>query len=107
LYRCILEIVNCALYLSRQGGDFGADTVIAILTTNNFNNISHPLVTETLSASKQEGTVEALTVISFLTHIFILVSAWITSTLKFCPIYNKLPIYFENEKYKKSMLHFG
>lgn len=54
-FRCVLEIINCALYLSRQGGDFGTETVIAILTTNNFTNVSHPLVKETLSSSRQEG----------------------------------------------------
>ncbi|XP_060575819.1 nonsense-mediated mRNA decay factor SMG5-like [Ruditapes philippinarum] len=59
---CALEIVNCALYLSRQGGDFGADTVIAILTSSGFNAIKNPVVKQTLATSKQEGvSVENIT----------------------------------------------
>jgi hypothetical protein len=50
-----MEIINCALYLSRQGGDFGADTVIAILTSSGFNAIKHPAAKQALAASKQEG----------------------------------------------------
>ncbi|XP_053405095.1 nonsense-mediated mRNA decay factor SMG5-like [Mercenaria mercenaria] len=59
---CVLEMVNCALYLSRQGGDFGADTVIAILTSSGFNAIKNPVVKQTLATSKQEGvSVENIT----------------------------------------------
>ncbi|XP_052793793.1 nonsense-mediated mRNA decay factor SMG5-like [Mya arenaria] len=52
---CALEIFNCALYLSRQGGDFGADTVIAVLTATKFSHLTHPLVKQTIASSEQEG----------------------------------------------------
>lgn len=52
---CVMEIINCALYLSRQGGDFGADTVIAILTSSGFGSVKHPAVQKALATSKQEG----------------------------------------------------
>lgn len=59
---CVLEIVNCALYLSRQGGDFGADTMIAVLTSSGFNNIKTAAVKQALATSKQEGvSVENIT----------------------------------------------
>ena len=53
--RCILEILNCALYLCRQGGDFGAGSVISILTTCDFSLNKHPLVKQALVNSQQEG----------------------------------------------------
>ncbi|KAH3838145.1 hypothetical protein DPMN_111551 [Dreissena polymorpha] len=52
---CALEIFNCALYLSRQGGDFGTETVIAVLTANKFSSIKHPLVQQAISSSQEEG----------------------------------------------------
>ncbi|KAL4227218.1 Protein smg5 [Mactra antiquata] len=52
---CILEMISCALYLSQQGGDFGTDTVIAILTTSGFNSVKHPMVKQALATSKLEG----------------------------------------------------
>lgn len=52
---CILEILNCALYLSRQGGDFGAGSVISVLTTCDFSANKHPLVKQALGNSQQEG----------------------------------------------------
>ena len=55
--RCILEILNCALYLCRQGGDFGAGSVISILTTCDFSLNKHPLVKQALVNSQQEGKV--------------------------------------------------
>lgn len=48
-------MVNCALYLSRQGGDFGAETVIAILTSSGFSSIKNPMVKQALATSKEEG----------------------------------------------------